>query len=219
MPNHSSWRMRTTKDGLTWEDERFVIRWSTERASWTMYDRVKREHCHELLSLGNAMEKADELRVKCHKIGLVACCKTKLEKATIAEMLYCSDLFQKAAAYCRRHYHRWFILSAKYGLVCPTQVVEPYEQTLVGAKTAEKNAWATKVVRQLTGRDLLNKLVCMYFHAGQEYVDHLLPLLNGRCYYELPMEGMGIGVQLKFYKDAADCSSVCRSGRLVEKIT
>ncbi|MFX4377591.1 DUF6884 domain-containing protein, partial [Acinetobacter baumannii] len=37
-------------------------------------------------------------------IGLIACCKTKLATRTVAERLYASDLFKKAAAYCAKTY-------------------------------------------------------------------------------------------------------------------
>jgi len=199
---HVSWTIRTTKDGLTWEDGRFTIRWSPDRASWTMYDKVTKLHHHGLPSLGNSMDLAGELWARRQKIGLVACCKGKLSEKTSAERLYCSDLFQKAAAFCRRQYHRWFILSAKYGLVCPTQVIEPYEQTLVGADQKVKKAWASKVFDQLDGRGLVTSQHCLYIHAGADYVEHLVPLLEGHCDVELPMRGLGIGEQLRFYKEA-----------------
>ncbi len=64
-------------------------------------------------------------------IGLVACCKTKLAEPARAEELYCSPLFCKARAYCLARYRRWFILSAKYGLVDPGHVISPYNCTLL----------------------------------------------------------------------------------------
>jgi len=201
-------RMRTTKDGMVWEDNRFTIRWNVDRASWTLYDRITKQHHHDILSLGNAVEKAEEQASKKERIGLVACCKTKLRQATIAERLYSSDLFQKAASYCRRHYHRWFILSALHGLVCPSQILEPYEFTLVGASKDRRSAWAEKVFQQLSGRDLLNGLVHYYVHAGQDYAEFLVPKLQECCPVDLPMQGLGIGRQLAFY-----CSQVGNKDR------
>src|SRR6185437_8537675 len=104
-----NWKHRKTKNGIIWDDGRFAIEWSPEAASWVLYDRSRKQHHRGLLSLGNAMDLAGDIAGQQHKIGLVACCKTKLTITTMAERLYCSDLFQKAAAYCRRQYYRWFI--------------------------------------------------------------------------------------------------------------
>jgi hypothetical protein len=40
----------------------------------------------------------------------------------------------------------WFILSAKYGLVDPGQVIEPYEMTLNRMGRRERQAWAERVL-------------------------------------------------------------------------
>lgn len=74
------------------------------------------------------------------KISLVACLKTKLEKPAPARDLYQSPLFQKASAYCERTYDRWFILSAKYGLLDPKFVIEPYDLSLKSMTREERAA-------------------------------------------------------------------------------
>jgi hypothetical protein len=76
------------------------------------------------------------------KVGLVACSKTKADGPRPAAELYTSPLFRKAAAYCRRHYDRWFILSALHGLVEPSTVLAPYDLTLTALTPTEREAWA-----------------------------------------------------------------------------
>ena len=45
-------------------------------------------------------------------IGLVACAKTKQAYAAPARESYRYPLLRAAAAYCREHYDRWYVLSA-----------------------------------------------------------------------------------------------------------
>lgn len=174
------------------------IQWDAATGRWAIYDRAGRGH-HHAPTLGLAYSRADDLRDKVPTIGLVACCKTKLDRRTTAENLYASDLFQKAAAYCRLKYDRWFILSAKYGLVVPCQLIDPYEETLVGKSADEQRKWAGRVVGQLKSRDLLNRQQVFMVHAGADYARFLVEHLPR---HELPLKGLGIGQQLGWYKKA-----------------
>src|SRR3954470_11026517 len=98
-------------------------------------------------------------------VGLVACSKTKAAEP------YTSPLFRKAAAYCRRHYDRWFVLSALHGLVEPGEVIAPYEQSLAGSPRAEREAWADRVVARLEALGLLGAR--FFLHAGRAYAEAL----------------------------------------------
>ena len=63
------------------------------------------------------------------RVYLVACVSQKKETCDQAQYLYTSALFTKARAYALRHADRWYILSAKHGLVPPEEVIDPYETT------------------------------------------------------------------------------------------
>ena len=41
----------------------------------------------------------------------------------------------------------WFILSAKYGIVDPEQMIEPYEKTLNKMGVADQRDWAERMPR------------------------------------------------------------------------
>lgn len=127
-------------------------------------------------------------------IGLVACCKTKLDRPASAEDLYCSVLFRMARAYCVAHYAKWFILSAKYGLVNPTQVIAPYDCTLVGQKRSAREEWGRRVCHQLEALGLGNETFAA--HAGKVYVG---PLIH-RLRVESPLAGLGIGQRMAWYR-------------------
>lgn len=191
--------MRLNKGAVLFDEPDYTLSWSVERAAWTIYDKLEKQHHYDLKTLGLAHEKLDQLAKSVPTIGLVACCKTKLAVRTTAERLYTSDLFKKASAYCQKNYSRWFVLSAKYGLVCPSQLIEPYDQTLIGQPADKQKAWAVGVLKQLKSRDLLAGRVKFCVHAGQDYARFLIPSLPT---YELPLKGLGIGEQLAWYKKA-----------------
>jgi DGQHR domain-containing protein len=126
-------------------------------------------------------------------VGLVACAKTKADGPRPAAELYASPLFRKAAAYCRRSYNDWFILSALHGLVEPSTILAPYDLTLTAMTRAEREAWADRVVAELDRRGLRHAQ--FFLHAGRAYAGVLTDKLD--C--ELPLAGLGVGRQLAWY--------------------
>ena len=87
-----------------------------------------------------------------------------------------------------------FILSAKYGLLSTDTIIDPYEQTLKNMKSAERHRWAQEVISELRKHCDLDA-DNFVFLAGMPYRENLLPHLK---YYEVPMEGLGLGKQLQW---------------------
>jgi hypothetical protein len=75
--------------------------------------------------------------------------KSKRPHASPARSLYTSAWFQKAQDIVEASDVRWFILSARYGLVAPNAEIEPYERTLNTLGVAERKAWANGVLNKL----------------------------------------------------------------------
>jgi hypothetical protein len=133
------------------------------------------------------------------QIGLVACVGKKRPIATRAKDLYDSPLFAKSRTYAERHSDGWYILSAKYGLVHPEKVIEPYEETLNTKPRRERDEWAQKVWGEL--RHILTPGDCAILLAGSKYRESLMPLMTAHgCEVKVPMEGLGIGQQLQWLK-------------------
>jgi len=131
------------------------------------------------------------------KIGLISCTKSKKNYSCQAKELYSeSALFRYALAYCSQHYDRNYILSAKYGLVELDQKIEPYDKTLNTITKKEKQKWSQNVAEEL--KKISNKDDIFYFHAGKDYREFLIPLLESRI--KIPLEGLKLGEQLRFYK-------------------
>jgi len=133
------------------------------------------------------------------RIHLVACVKTKEDKPCKARDLYKSDLFIKAKAYAEGNSGRWYILSAKYGLVDPDTVIEPYENTLNAMSSAQRAQWSDRVFEQL--QPMLSAGDIVTFLAGKSYRDGLIPKLESLgVTVDIPMESLGIGEQLSWLK-------------------
>lgn len=120
-------------------------------------------------------------------IVVVGCGERKLDRPAPAQQLYTGSYFAAcsltAAAIAPG---RWFILSARYGLVAPSKVLEPYEQTLwmPGAVTA------AEVARQAAALGLAGQTVTAL--CGRRYADLAAEVWG---YVLRPLAGVGIGKQ------------------------
>jgi hypothetical protein len=128
-------------------------------------------------------------------ICLVSCVGAKRTTAAPAKALYQSDWFIKARAYAEAISQRWFILSAKHGLVHPDDVIAPYEQTLNTMDIAGRRNWARLVQSQMD--DAIPDAAQIVVLAGQRYREFLMDYLGRRAHtVEVPMAGLRIGEQL-----------------------
>lgn len=92
------------------------------------------------------------------RVGLISCCKKKLDHAAPAQDLYQSPLFKLSKQWITKRTgehgrcQEWAILSAKHGLVMPDQVLEPYDFSMNDMTRLEKGRWADAVHEQLVDR-------------------------------------------------------------------
>lgn len=135
------------------------------------------------------------------KIYLVSCVSKKHDGAHAAKDLYCSDLFIKSRRYVEQHLEKgdkWFILSAKYGLVSPETQIEKYDKTLNKMYKVDRHLWATKDVIPELRREI-NSATEIVFLAGKNYTEFLSKWLDseGIKYTDL-LKGKKIGERLNF---------------------
>lgn len=130
-------------------------------------------------------------------IALVSCVSKKQSIALPARSLYLSDWFKKASAYAMQNADQWYILSAKYGLLHPESVIEPYDETLNKMPIAARRMWGKRVLENLLPKtETGDRLI---FLAGQRYREFLIQPLKSRGYQiEIPMAGLRIGEQLRW---------------------
>lgn len=137
------------------------------------------------------------------RIAIVACAKKKQQGCHPARELYTSQLFGSAFAYAKKHYDGVFILSAKHGLITGDKKIDNYDQTLKTMSVDEKKYWSALVVDQI--HEITQPGDEIYFFCGKHYRRLLLGQIRDRVCH-VPLQGYGIGEQLKFYKNAREKS-------------
>ena len=130
-------------------------------------------------------------------IAFISCVKNKLKGEHKAKDLYVSDFFKKSINYCLTKYDKVCILSAKYGLLELDTIIKDYDMTLNDFSKSEKIKWSEMVYEQM--KTNINENDNLYFYVGNNYREYLLPLLTNKC--SVPLEGMGIGQQLQYFKN------------------
>lgn len=134
------------------------------------------------------------------QVVLVGCVKTKRDHAAPAEDLYASPLFRRRREFAESTGRPWFILSAKYGLVAPDEVIAPYDLAMAGQRLDYRKAWAGFVAEQLV--DALGALWGIHFemHAGAAYVEPLEVVLRAHgASVTAPLRGLTQGEHLAWY--------------------
>jgi len=132
-------------------------------------------------------------------ISLVQCVSKKRDTSECARNLYISPLFVNAAAYAEKISDEWYILSAKYGLVKPSDFLEPYNLTLKDMKAVGRRKWAERVFSDL--KPLLKESDTVVMLAGVIYRKDLVNKIeNFGCRVEIPMKGLRIGEQISWLK-------------------
>jgi hypothetical protein len=132
-------------------------------------------------------------------VALIQCGKRKRSVPCSAGDLYIGALFQKSVAYARKlGAERFFVLSARHGLVPFDREIEPYELTLNRMKKPERQAWRERVIAELRAQtDCKNDHFILL--ASDRYRDGLVEALRN---VTVPMAGLSLGRQLAFLKRA-----------------
>ncbi len=132
-------------------------------------------------------------------VHLVACVAGKLDRPAAARDLYTSPWFVKARAYVQRQGGPWFILSAKYGLIHPYEIISPYDETLARMRSGARRLWGARVIEAINNRIAADAPLIVL--AGRAYRDPVWPSIAQRA--SAPMEGLGIGKQLAWLNAAS----------------
>lgn len=132
---------------------------------------------------------------------LVSCVGKKRTAPAPARDLYISEWFTRARKLVEATGSNWFILSARFGLVPPDQVIAPYDVTLNDMPIAARRAWAADVQKQIN-RAIPPGGQCIVL-AGERYREFLMDFITGRYEVDVPMKGLAIGQQLRWLHLAA----------------
>jgi hypothetical protein len=141
-------------------------------------------------------------------VFLIACSKAKADRSCRARDLYRGDLFRKSVAYAEAEGARWYILSARYGLLHPDAFADPYELTLAELTQLERLQWGERVAHKLPTAPLV-------FLAGKLYREAVLasPHMNHtRASCTAPLAGLGIGQQKRRLLELVRCRGCGEAG-------
>lgn len=135
-------------------------------------------------------------------VCLIACTSRKGLYPAAAEFIYKSPLFTAGRSYAEKRADRWFILSAKYGLLSPSDEIAPYDESLHRVDDVGRERWALKVNEQLKLR--VGVKSNFIFLAGAAYRSRLEPLLLAQGHTTAaPMSSLGIGSQVAWLQKVA----------------
>jgi hypothetical protein len=137
------------------------------------------------------------------RVPLVGCGKSKVAQPAPAGDLYVGQVFRARKGFVEATGMPWFVLSAKYGLLDPDEVVAPYDLALADQPVSYRRAWGEWVAEQLTLR--FGVLTGRHFelHAGSAYTQPLAASLSARgATVATPLAGLSQGSTLAWYAAA-----------------
>lgn len=132
-------------------------------------------------------------------VVLIGGAATKLDHPAPARDLYTSQLFHSARAWAELEGDAWYILSALHGLVTPAMVLDPYEMHMRELDTVGRGLWGRRVADQLQEVEPHTRWHPVTILAGRLYVEPLQAIFGGGA-FELPLQGLGIGQRLAWFK-------------------
>ena len=139
--------------------------------------------------------------MRASELYLLSCAYKKAPTPRKANNFCISLWFGKAKSYVESTNQRWFILSAKYGLVNPNWKINPYDRSMNSMPIKERKEWTEDVSKILILH--ITDIDTIYILAGQRYREFLVPKL--RDYDDVnicvPMEGLRIGEQLRWLNE------------------
>ena len=147
-----------------------------------------------------------------HHLVIVGCGKSKLPYSAPAADLYVGGLFKAARRYAETFGTYWVIASAKHGLVSPSKILEPYNETMADRDKDHTAQWG-----HLAKCDLIAVFLAMgvgevrgnwvdvprvTILAGEAYVAPMLKYTFLRKYpVDVPLRSKGIGQRIKWLKE------------------
>jgi hypothetical protein len=133
-------------------------------------------------------------------IVLIGCVRTKLPTPAPATELFASPLFVRRRRYAISSGRPWHILSAKFALLHPDDVIGPYDVYLADQDRGYRQAWGEFVTAQLHQRQGDVRGRNIEIHAGETYVAPLRqPLAARGATITTPLAHLGQGEQLAWY--------------------
>lgn len=151
------------------------------------------------------------------RIALVGCGSSKVDlddgETIAAKDLYDSNYFRLKREFAETCCDEWVILSAKHGLLSPSEEIEPYDASLTPRSDSyigdyEAGKWAVRTSRSINVYDSFRAIYAHYVVlAGEDYVTHIEDQLQRLRYVRFPFRSPdlgGIGDQQRWLREQID---------------
>lgn len=126
-------------------------------------------------------------------ICFIGCVKKKRGTPCAARDMYISTLFKYRVRYAESKGWDWYIISARYGLLPPDQLIAPYNETLKTKSDSEIRNWSMRVCTAAESMGIVRRGDTVMMLAGEEYSRYL----KRRYKVINPFEGMAFGKQIQ----------------------
>ncbi|MFQ4143301.1 DUF6884 domain-containing protein [Chlorogloeopsis sp. ULAP02] len=135
---------------------------------------------------------------------LVAGCGKQTNQKAAAKEVYCSQHFQACRKYAQSQ-GGWKILSPLYKVLEPEEIISPYDLSPRSLSPNEHQQWAQEVARRIMQKT--NPDTEIIFLTVKLYQKQVIPILKAHKYViRTPMEGLGIGQQIRWLTDKLSAS-------------
>lgn len=137
---------------------------------------------------------AQNSEINANHFLLLALAGAQLKYPAPARELCTSPWFRLARAYTESQGCPWLLLSAKYGLVKPDEVISPYLLDVTTMGVRRRLSWAERIGREAKRKLPFSEQLTLV--AGMRYCECLLPHLSelaGHVY--TPLAGLSVGFQ------------------------
>ncbi len=122
------------------------------------------------------------------RVALISCSKRKLPEFHQAQHFYQGSKFKKSLIYTKGKFDKTYVLSAKYGLVELTDILEPYNLSLYSLSTTQRKQWAKEVTKQIKNLEDIDNTEFTLL-AGEAYYENIEKMLP---FTQIPLEGLDI---------------------------
>jgi hypothetical protein len=120
---------------------------------------------------------------------LISCGRNKKQTKDAASELYTSPRFRLSRSLADHLKLQYFVVSAKYGLLAPTEMIEPYDASLELFNDEQRIAWAKDILDRLLS--VSKEIAHVVLLTADEYAEPLREVFNKKnISVMLPLDGL-----------------------------
>lgn len=134
------------------------------------------------------------------KVAIINCGSSKKPYTCQARDLYTGNLFCASRKYCEDNYSQYIILSAKYHMLFPEDIISPYELYLGDLTKQEKLDWNNVVVKQIM--KYFPNTTQLDFYTSKMYSEGAISILENNGYVcKTFLNDLGMGYKVQWFKN------------------